>query len=145
MAVVIQKMVNADISGVLFTANVINNNWDELMINSTWGLGETIANNTIIPDMFILHKKKFEILKCVIGTKEKKSIRNPEGPHTILIDTETNDRKSCSLNEKQLKKLYNLALKLENVFNFPQDIEWAIENDILYTLQSRPITTLKNV
>ncbi len=143
MAVVIQKMVNADISGVLFTTNVINNNHDEIMINSTWGLGETIANNTVIADMFILNKKKFEIIKSVIGAKEKKSIRNPEGSHTIIVDTEPIYRQVCSLNENQLKKLYNLGLKLEKEFNCPQDIEWAIENDIIYALQSRPITTLK--
>ncbi len=144
MAVIIQKMVNADISGVLFTTNVISNNSDEIMINSTWGLGETIANNIIIPDMFILNKKKFNIIKSVIGTKEKKSIRNPEGPHSIIIDSELNYRDIYSLNENQLKKLYNLGLNLENAFNHPQDIEWAIEKDILYVLQSRPITTLKN-
>lgn len=143
MAVVIQKMVNADVSGVLFTTNVINNNQDEILINSTWGLGETIANNTIIPDMFIVKKSEFEIIKSVIGAKEKKSIRNPEGAYTIIIDTEPRYRQACSLNENQLKKLYNLGLKLERDFNCPQDIEWAIENEIVYTLQSRPITTLK--
>ena len=143
MAVVIQKMINAEVAGVLFTANVINNNQDELMINSTWGLGETIANNTVIPDMIILNKEKFEIIKSVIGTKEKKSIQNPEGPFTITIDTEPQYRKICSLNENQLKQLYNLGLKLENAFSYPQDIEWAIENDNIYALQSRPITTLK--
>ncbi len=143
MAVVIQKMVNADVSGVLFTANVINNNQDEVMINSTWGLGETIANNTVIPDMFIFKKVEFEIVKSVIGTKEKKSIRNPDGSNTIIMDTDTEHRDIYSLNENQLKQLYNLGLKIENAFKYPQDIEWAIENDVIYTLQSRPITTLK--
>ena len=56
MAVIIQKMIDSQISGVLFTANVINNNENEMLVNSTWGLGETIANNTIIPDTFILNK-----------------------------------------------------------------------------------------
>ena len=143
MAVVIQKMVNADISGVLFTANVINNNLEEMMINSTWGLGETIANNTVVPDMVILNKNKFEIIKSVIGTKEKQSIQNPNGSFTILKDVESQYRNICSLNEKHLKELYHLGLKLEKDFNCPQDIEWAIENDIFYILQTRPITTLK--
>ncbi|MFX1443294.1 MAG: PEP/pyruvate-binding domain-containing protein [Promethearchaeota archaeon] len=143
MAVVIQKMVDADVSGVLFTSNVLNNNNGEMMINSTWGLGETIANNIIIPDMFILNKKKFEIIKYVIGAKEKKSIRNPNGSYTIIIDTDPNFQQISSLNENQLQKLYHLGLTLEREFKYPQDIEWAIENDIIYTLQSRPITTLK--
>jgi len=143
MAVVVQKMVNSEISGVLFTINVINNNLHEIMINSTWGLGETIANNIVIPDMFILSKKEFDIIKRVIGTKEKKSIQNPKGSHTIIIDTNPEYRETYSLSKSQLENLYHLGLKLENAFNYPQDIEWAIENDIIYTLQSRPITTLK--
>jgi phosphoenolpyruvate synthase/pyruvate phosphate dikinase len=142
MAVVVQKMVNSDISGVLYTANVINNNLEEMMINSTWGLGETIANNTVNPDMIILNKNKFEIIKSVIGTKEKQSIQNPHNSHTILIDTDPKYKNICSLNENQLQQLYKLGLKLEKALKFPQDIEWAIENDIIYTLQSRPITTL---
>lgn len=142
MAVVVQKMVNSNISGVLYTANVINNNLEEMMINSTWGLGETIANNTVNPDMIILNKNKFEIIKSVIGTKEKQSIQNPHDSHTILIDTDPKYKNICSLNENQLRQLYNLGIKLEKAFRFPQDIEWAIENDIIYILQSRPITTL---
>ena len=143
MAVIVQKMLNSEIAGILFTANIINNNLEEMMINSTWGLGETIANNLVVPDMVILNKNKFEIVKSVIGTKEKKSILNPNGSFTILKDVDSKYRNICSLNEKQLEELYYLGLKIEKDFNYPQDIEWAIENDIFYILQTRPITTLK--
>ena len=143
MAVIIQKMVNAHISGVLFTANVINNDQNQMLINSAWGFGETIANDLIIPDTIIINKNKFEIIKRIIGKKEKKSIPNPEGSFTILIETDTQSRACCSLNDKQLRQLHKLGLKIERAFNYPQDIEWAIENDIIYTLQSRPITTLR--
>ncbi len=142
IAVIIQKMINPDASGVLFTANVINNNLGEMMINSTWGLGDTITNNAIIPDVIILNKKNATILTKIIGEKEKKSVLNPEGSSTILIDMDDNLKKICSLNQLQLNKLYHLGLKLEKCMKYPQDIEWAIENDILYALQSRSITTL---
>ncbi len=142
MAVIIQKMVNSQVSGVLFTANVLNNALNQMLINSTWGLGETITNNIIIPDLMILNKDKFAILKNVIGKKEKKSIPNPHGSSTILIGTEQELKSRCSLNQTQLRQLYHLGLKIEKFFDFPQDIEWAIENDVLFTLQSRPITTL---
>ncbi len=144
MAVIIQKLVKSQISGVLFTANVINNTIDEMLMNSTWGLGETITSNLIIPDLVILNKNKFEIIKYVVGEKEKISLPNPEGSSTILTATEQKFREQSSLNESQLLKLYNLGLKLEKHFKYPQDIEWAIENDKIYTLQSRPITTLRN-
>jgi len=143
MAVIIQKMVSSQISGVLFTANVLNNSQNQMLINSTWGLGDTITNGTTIPDLIVLKKDPFSIIKIVIGKKEKKSISNPYGSSTILIETEQELKDRCSLNESQLRNLYNLGLKLEYSFNYPQDIEWAIENEILYTLQCRPITTLR--
>ncbi|NVM34145.1 MAG: PEP/pyruvate-binding domain-containing protein [Candidatus Lokiarchaeota archaeon] len=143
MAVIIQKMVKSQVSGVLFTANVLNNKMDEMLINSTWGLGETITSNLIIPDLIILNKQKFEIIRTVIGDKEKSSVSNPKGSSTILIPTEQNLKESYSLNESQLFKLYKLGLKLEKCLNYPQDIEWAIEDNKIYTLQSRPITTLR--
>nr|MDO8135167.1 PEP/pyruvate-binding domain-containing protein [Candidatus Njordarchaeum guaymaensis] len=144
MAVIVQKMVDARVSGVLFTANVINNNKDQMMINSTWGLGETIANNSVIPDMIILEKSKFKIVKIVVGKKEKTAIKNPKGSHTIMIDTDPQLRAKCSLHENQLRELHELGLRLEKALNSPQDVEWATENDMIYILQSRPITTLKS-
>ena len=143
MAVIVQQMVNSQISGVFFTANVINNDSNQMLINSTWGLGNTIADDLIIPDTIIIKKNQFEIIKRIIGKKEKKSIKNPKGSYTILIETDAQSRKVCSINEKQLRQLHNLGLKIENAMQFPQDIEWAIENDKIYILQSRPITTLK--
>ena len=145
MAVIVQKMLKPQVSGVLFTANVINNNKDQMMINSTWGLGETITNNTIIPDLIIIKKDNCDAIKITIGKKEKTSIANPKDDSTILIDTERKDQEKCSLNSSQLMQLHNLGLKLENLFKYPQDIEWAIENNTLYVLQSRPITTLLKI
>lgn len=143
MAVIVQQMVNSQISGVLFTSNVINSDSNQMLINSTWGLGNTIADNLINPDSIIIKKNKFIILKRNIGKKKKESIKNPEGAHTILVETYPELRTICSLNDNQLRQLHNLGLKIEKEFNFPQDIEWAIENNELYILQSRPITTLK--
>lgn len=142
MAVIVQKMINPQVSGVLFTANVINNNKNQMMINSSWGLGEVITGNLVIPDLIILNKIKFDIVKTVIGKKEKLLIANPNDMSTILTETEKTLQEQCSLNRTQLKQLHNLGIKLEIFFNYPQDIEWAIENNTIYTLQSRPITTL---
>ncbi|MHA1234546.1 MAG: PEP/pyruvate-binding domain-containing protein [Promethearchaeota archaeon] len=145
MAVIVQRMLKPQVSGVLFTANVINNNKEQMMINSTWGLGETITNNTIIPDLIIVKKNNCDLLKMAIGEKEKTSIANPKGDSTLLIDTERKFQEKCSLNSLQLRQLHKMGLKLEDLFNYPQDIEWAIENNSLYILQSRPITTLSKI
>jgi len=145
MAILVQRMLKPQVSGVLFTVNVINNNKDQMMINSTWGLGETITNNTIIPDLIIVKKSNCDVMKITIGEKEKTSIANPKGDSTLLINTEKKFQEKCSLNSSQLRQLHKMALKLEDLFNHPQDIEWAIENNSLYILQSRPITTLSKI
>jgi len=142
MAVIIQKMINSDISGILFTANVVNNDQSQMFLNASWGLGNSIADNLVIPDTIILRKENFEILKIIIGKKEKKTIRNPEGTGTIMINVNQDLRKICSLNEAQLRSIHALGLKIEKAFGCPQDIELAIENGVLYILQARPITTL---
>ena len=144
MAIIIQKMVNASVSGVLYTSNILNNDRNQMLINSSWGLGESIVNNSVNPDMIILQKEKFKILEKTMGEKEKKSIPNSIRSGTVLIETNSFSRERFSLNNKQIRQLYDLGLKAENTFNYPQDIEWAFENEKLYTLQSRPITTLKN-
>lgn len=142
MAVIIQKMIDSQVSGVLFTVNVINNNQNQMMINSTWGLGETITDNKVIPDLIIINKDDGNIEKLVMGEKELKSIANPKGSSTVLVETEQNLRSISSLNQNQIQQLYDLGLKIEKKFDYPQDIEWAIENNEIYILQTRPITTL---
>ena len=143
MAIIIQKMVNPTVSGVLFTSNVLNNDNNQILINSSWGLGESIVSNSVNPDMIILQKDDFKIVQKTIGRKEKKSIPNSIRSGTVLINTNIPSRERLSLNEKQIRQLYDLGLMAENAFNHPQDIEWAFENDKLYILQSRPITTIK--
>ncbi len=143
IAIVIQKMVFSECSGVLFTANVINNNRDQMLINSTWGLGDAITNNKINPDLIILDKSNGTIISKIIGEKEQLSKANPNSPSTQLITMDEDLRCQCSLNDAYIKKLYLLGLQLEKYLILPQDIEWAIDNDKVYALQSRPITTLK--
>jgi len=143
MAVVVQEMINSHISSTLFTVNVLNNDKNSMYIISTWGLGETLANNIIVPDSLIIDRKDFKIMKEEIGKKKKKSIQNPERSGTIMVENDPFSRKSCSLNERQIQQICKLGLEIEDAFGSPQDIELAIENDIVYILQSRPITTLK--
>ena len=149
IAVVVQKMVNADISGVTFTANPVNGS-DDIVIESTWGLGEAIASGIVTPDIFVLTRD---------GTVKEKNIKTKtkgyflkNGKNTLDVINEENREKS-SLNENLIKGILETSIELENFFGVPQDIEWAIEcekKDLnletnisnLYVLQSRPVTTL---
>jgi pyruvate,water dikinase len=143
IAVIIQKMIFPECSGVLFTANVINNNHNQMLINSTWGLGDVLTNNLINPDLIIIDKLNGKIVKKVVGEKEQLSMAHPNKSFTHLIEMEKDLRNQCSLNGTHIKKLHRLGLQLEKHLKYPQDIEWAIENDVVYALQSRNITTLR--
>ncbi|PKL66703.1 MAG: phosphoenolpyruvate protein kinase [Methanobacteriales archaeon HGW-Methanobacteriales-1] len=143
IAVLVQKMVNADISGVTFTANPVNGR-NDIVIESSWGLGEAIASGIVTPDIFVLGRDG-NIIEKNIKTK-KKGYFLQDGTNT-LMDISAEKREKSSLNEEILEKLVKSALELEEFFNLPQDIEWALEcnnteNPDIYILQSRPVTTL---
>ncbi|TFG21645.1 MAG: hypothetical protein EU533_05215 [Promethearchaeota archaeon] len=144
MAVIIQHMIISNQAGVLFTVNVINNNLTQMLINSNWGLCESVTNNSAIPDMIILDKDEFRIQKMVVGNKKTRCIKQPNGSFTTTIKNDPELRNSSSLDKFQLQRLYHLGKKIERIFDSPQDIEWAIKNDTIYVLQSRPITTLNS-
>jgi pyruvate,water dikinase len=144
MAVVIQKMVPSKISGILFTVDVLNNNEHQVLINSTWGLCEVVANNICQPDRIIVNKNNFKIKEYTIGKKERQCIMDPNNKGTKVVDTPLDLKNKPSLTHKQVKKLINVALQIEEKFRKPQDIEWTIDiKNNLYILQSRPITTFK--
>jgi pyruvate,water dikinase len=143
MAVIVQKMIESNVSGVLFTTNILNNNPNQILINSTWGLGEAIANNLTIPDTIIVDKNDLTIVNKIIGDKEKQVINHPSESCTIVKEVEKNRRKLLSLTHSQIKTLCRISVEIEKKLEYPQDIEWAFKNGNLYILQSRPITTLK--
>lgn len=145
IAVLVQKMVNADICGVTFTANPVNGR-NDIVIESSWGLGEAIASGIVTPDIFVLGRDG-TILEKNIKSK-KKGYFLKDGTNT-LMDITNEKREKSSLNEEILEKLLKSALNLEEFFGLPQDIEWALEcnkdqnnNPDIYILQSRPVTTL---
>jgi pyruvate, water dikinase len=116
LSVVIQKMVNADIAGVMFTMNPINKSQDEMIIEACFGLGEKLVSGEITPDTFIMLKDG--------STKEE----------YLNFDERT-------LSEEQLKELIEIGEKIEAHYKKPMDIEWAIEDNKIFILQARPITT----
>ena len=142
MAVIVQQMIDSDISGVLFTANVLNNNINEMIINSTWGLGEALANNIVIPDTLIIDKSSKETIKTIIGEKEKKTIPDLNHSCTKVVKTDENAQHKCCVTQSHIKKLCEMGDNIEKLYGCPQDIEWAIKNNELFILQSRPITTI---
>jgi phosphohistidine swiveling domain-containing protein len=140
LAVVVQEMVNADAAGILFTANPLTGNRDELLINAAWGLGEAIVGGLVSPDTILVEKASGKIQRMDVAEKTVL---------TVTADTGTQERpltdarrKSPVLKAAQVSELADLARRIEAVYGRPQDIEWCRANSDFFIVQSRPITAL---
>jgi rifampicin phosphotransferase len=141
MGVVVQVMVPADVSGILFTANPATGIREELLVNASYGLGEAIVSNEVTPDLFRINRKYCSILEQKISQKTVMTVAHRTG--TVAAEVEKGKQSQPSLNETQLRELAENGMKIEALFaGQPQDIEWSYANGKLYILQSRPITGL---
>lgn len=141
LAVVVQIMIEGDVSGVLFTVNPANQNRKEMMINASYGLGEAIVSGIVTPDTVIWNRETNKIKNKILGSKEISIVYLKAGG-TIQIENEEEKRKRFAISEKQIEALTKVAEKIEKHYGYPQDIEWAIKNNEIYILQARGITTL---
>jgi pyruvate,water dikinase len=141
IAVLVQQLVASDVSAVVFSANPITGNRHEVVINASWGLGESIVGGTVTPDTFIMRKSDLAITNRTIADKQRMTVSAPGGTHEV--DVPRFLRAQASLNDEQVVEMAKLALKLEATMEHPVDIECAYASGKLYLLQCRPITTLK--
>jgi phosphoenolpyruvate synthase/pyruvate phosphate dikinase len=141
LAVLVQQLVASDVSAVGFSANPITSSRDEIMINASWGLGESIVGGTVTPDTFIVRKSDLAITSRTIAEKQRMTVSASGGTHEV--DVPRFLRSEASLNDKQAVEMAKLALTLEETMEHPVDIECAYAGGELYLLQCRPITTLK--
>jgi pyruvate, water dikinase len=141
IAVVVQEMVNAEKAGVMFTVHPSTGE-EKILIEAAWGLGEGVVSGTVTPDTCWYDKEKNEILDYKISDKKVMFKRDSETGHTIKVDVPENMREKRVLSTDEVTQLADLGKKIHKHYNFPQDTEWAIEDDKIYMLQSRPVTTL---
>ncbi len=141
IAIIIMKLINSNISGVGFSINPINNDFDEIIINSNFGLGESVVSGIIIPDEIIVDKITKKIKNNKIGSKEYIIKLNENLNGTIKEKNSEEQKKKLSLTENQIIEIVDNINKIEDYYNNPIDIEFSIEDNILYMVQARPITT----
>ena len=141
MPVVVQKMIYATSAGVVFTANPVTRNPDEIMINACWGLGEAVVSGIVTPDHVIVSKHDMEIITSNIADKQTMIVRDGN-KGTMEAPVPLAQRNSPALTETQLRQLCEASRSLESTYGQPQDIEFSFEGDDLHLLQSRSITTL---
>ena len=141
VAVVVQQMINSEISGVAFSVHPVSRDKNQLIIEAGYGLGEAIVSGAITPDSYVVHKKEGTILDINISKQEKQIIMKPGGG-SILKPVAKSIREKQKLTGKQIIELSEIIKKIEKHYGCPQDIEWAVYRGKFYILQSRPITTL---
>eukprot|EP00581_Thalassiosira_minuscula_P020085 CAMPEP_0183718270 /NCGR_PEP_ID=MMETSP0737-20130205/11576_1 /TAXON_ID=385413 /ORGANISM="Thalassiosira miniscula, Strain CCMP1093" /LENGTH=917 /DNA_ID=CAMNT_0025947801 /DNA_START=170 /DNA_END=2923 /DNA_ORIENTATION=+ len=144
-AVVVMEMVDAQVAGVAFSANPLNSDRDECVIDSSFGLGESVVDGSVTADRFIYDKVQKKLMQKSIGAKKlERRLNTVEvgGVRKTSIDDEARQL-ACSLTENQVKEIVRLTCLVEEEYGMPMDIEWAYDDKSkLCLLQARPITTL---
>src|SRR3989338_4329230 len=126
VAVVIQKMVNSDISGIAFSVHPVTQDRNQLIIEAGFGLGESIVSGQITPDGYVVEKKSWTIINLNVSEQSKGLYRNPKGGNDWR-DFSPEEGGKQKLSGKQIVELAQLVVKIENHYGFPCDIEWAVE------------------
>ena len=142
IAVIIQKMIFGKISGVMFSVNPINNKSDEILINSTYGLGEGIVSGELNTDSFYVNKEDNLIKEEIVEKTHMITLDKDKKEGTSKVVVKKSKQNIPSLTKNQIKKLAKLGKQIEDIYRVPQDIEWTIKDNKIYILQTRPITTL---
>lgn len=145
MSVGVQKMVNSKAAGVMFTLDPANGDRSQVLLEGTWGLGESVASGEVTPDQFRVDKISKEINRRHVSHKHVECIPDPAGgiAKMVPIDDERSDT-SC-LTDHELRELVRISRLIEDHYGGPQDIEWAIDHDLsfpenVFIVQARPET-----
>jgi pyruvate, water dikinase len=147
MGVTVQLMVDALVSGVMFTCSPVSGDPSIVAINASWGLGEAVVGGEVTPDEYVLSKVTGEVVRKRIGAKHVEHVPAPAGGGTVRREVPAERRDAPCLSESDLRALVDLARRVERHFGSRQDIEWAIARagsppDGLFVLQSRPVTAV---
>ncbi len=141
MAVIVQRLVPAEASGVLFTADPVTGRSDRLIVEACFGMGEALVSGKVTPDRFLLSKRDFRVLSHSISEKTIQSVL--DGAGGVVEQAVDPDRaNTLCISETIARRMGALAKKAEAAFGSPQDMEWAVKGAEIFFLQSRPITTL---
>lgn len=142
IAVVVQKMVNAEKAGVMFSVHPATGENDRMVVEAAWGLGEGVVSGSVTPDHYVIDKGSYKALLAEVAQKDTMFVRDEESGETVKREVPEDQAKARVLSEEELREIGQLGKKVEEHYGSPQDMEWAIEGGKLYLLQSRPVTVL---
>lgn len=141
IAVVVQRMVQAERSGVMFTVDPATGQSDRIVIESAWGLGETVVSGQVEPDRFVVRKSDLQILERHVADKQFELVLDPRARRNVRRDLPPERSRAPSLDDEHVRALVQLGLRAEEHYGTPQDMEFAFEGDALFLVQTRPVTT----
>jgi pyruvate,water dikinase len=141
VAVVVQQMIQSEISGICFTVHPITKDRNQMVIEAGYGLGEAIVSGQITPDTYVIDKRDFSLSDINVAEQKKMFIRKSSGGNVWKAVPKAKQDKQ-TLTGKEIVELAKLCDKIEKHYKKPQDIEWAFAGGKFYITQSRPITTL---
>ncbi len=142
VAVVVQAMVESEISGIAFTVHPVTKDKNQMIIEAGFGLGEAVVSGQITPDSYILDKRDFSIIDINIAEQKKELVRKGAAGSNVWKNLSKTKQEVQKLTGKQIIELAKLCVQIEKHYKKPQDIEWAFAKGKFYITQSRPITTL---
>ncbi|MCX7978155.1 MAG: phosphoenolpyruvate synthase, partial [Bdellovibrionaceae bacterium] len=142
VAVIVQRMIDPDVSGVMFTCDPVAQSLEHYVISSVYGVGEGLVSGLLDADSFWLKSNSGQVSKQEIVDK-KEMLKKSHSGQTMSQPVAEDKIAAPSLSAEQLLDLWRLGKKIHDRYNRPQDIEWAIENGKIYVLQTRPVTTLQ--
>ncbi len=141
LAVVVQRMIESEKSGIAFSIDPVTNDKNKIVIEAIFGLGEYIVQGKVTPDHYEVDKKSLVITKKEIKKQAVKFVKSNIANKEVKLGKSGSTQK---LTEEEIIRIALLVRDIENHYYFPQDIEWAIEKGKVYITQSRPITTIQN-
>ena len=141
IAVVVQRMVDADRSGVLFTSHPSTGD-SRMIVEAAWGLGEAVVSGAVSPDNYVIDRSDAEVLTATVADKKVMHVRDADTGETVERTVPDDRREQRVLSDAELRELVSLGERVEAHYGTPQDVEWAIADDELFLLQSRPLTTI---
>lgn len=140
IAVPVQKMIQSEVSGVMFTMDPTTNDKKTLIIEAVWGLGEMIVQGTVTPDHYEVDRNSLEITKKEVAKQVVQLVKSGSGNKELAVPRARQEKQK--LTAGQIKELAQIGKRIQQHYFFPQDVEWALEKEKLYLVQTRPITTM---
>ncbi|XP_012151249.2 rifampicin phosphotransferase isoform X1 [Megachile rotundata] len=143
MGVCVQKMINPDTAGVMFTRHPTTGDPSNIIITANYGLGETVVSASVEPDTIVVHKSwdnKLTVQSSTVGNKNEKMLASDDGVVSVKLNNQ--ESKTICLSDSVALRLAAIGINLETLFGSARDIEWAVIDEQIYLLQARPITTL---